>query len=80
MERHLRVVTLPKKYGNIEVRLYVPRVRNGWHRAGTLTLSAVAWRNLIQPLLDAGAVDTGIRLTIEPTAASSAPLTTEHNP
>jgi hypothetical protein len=70
MERHLRIVTLDKKFGNLEVRLYVPRVRAGWHRAGTLTLSAVAWRNVIHPLFVDGAKSNGIRLTIEESAAT----------
>lgn len=48
------------------MRLYVPRVRSGWHRMGTLSLSGVAWRVIVRPILLAGAERTGIRVTMEP--------------
>jgi hypothetical protein len=65
MERSLRITTHKKNFGNLEVRLYVPRVRSGWHRMGTLSLSGVAWRTIVKPLLHAGAERTGVRLTVE---------------
>ena len=74
MERHLRITTHAKRFGCMEVRLYVPRVRNGWHRTGTLSLSATAWRLVIHPLFVAGAKATGIRLTVEdPTTLAAEP-------
>jgi hypothetical protein len=65
VDRSLRITTHKKRFGNIEVRLYVPRVRSGWHRMGTLSLSGVAWRIIVRPILLAGAERTGIRVTME---------------
>lgn len=65
MERSLRITTHKKKFGNLEVRLYVPRIRSGWHRTGTLSLSTTAWRLIIRPLFIAGATRTGVHLTVE---------------
>lgn len=69
----MRITLHRKRWDTVEVRLFVPRSRGGWHRAGTLCVTRFAWHLILRPMLSAGAHQTRVRLHIEDAGANATP-------
>jgi hypothetical protein len=65
MTRALRIRVQPKPHNAVRLSVFVPSATGGWYGAGALHLSESLWRLLLYPLLSAGALRTGVHITLE---------------
>ncbi|MCO4101734.1 MAG: hypothetical protein HEQ38_20545 [Gemmatimonas sp.] len=60
----LRLRVQPKPHNKVRVSVFVP-CNGGHHHAGALDLPETKWRDLLYPILTAGAARHGVTLTLE---------------
>lgn len=61
----LRLRVKPQRGNKVRVSVFVP-CNHGHHCAGALDLPESIWRNMIYPMLVAGAARHGVNISLEP--------------